>query len=467
MIWAALMAAAVPYRAALIVGVSVGFDGGAPLQFADDDAARYFELLSTRVDEARILTVLDPDSQKLFPDVASVAGAPTLLALDESLSELKTRAELARSDGKRTELLFVYVGHGRVRGGEGEVKLLDGSVERHALHEKVLAAKSFDRVHVIVDACSAYHFVNARGDEDVDRAFESFLTSETLGAHPTAGAALATSGEGPTHEWSEIRGGLFSHEVRSGLLGAADADVDGLVTYYELEAFLAAANLGVPAPLGRPRVWVRAPAVELHAALAPTVRSGPAVSFEADVEGHFLVIDDRGLRHAELHREPGRVGRVTLDARRSYVVVGPTGRVVARSKAGESVHVSSSATDFGEWRHERGTESLPAIFAEPFGQRFLGGYAAGLATISDSSVSAPYPWLSWVAFGVGVVALSGSVWQGIQATSEHTRYLEAHDGDERDRLAESVATKRGWAVGLGLTAGLGLVTGIVSLVAEP
>src|SRR5882672_12570123 len=76
---------------------------------------------------------------------------------------------------------------------------------------------------------------------------------------PNVGVFLSTSAEGESFEWSEIQSGVFSHVVRSGLLGAADADGDGIVSYLELAAFVATATADVANPNMRPHVFSRGP----------------------------------------------------------------------------------------------------------------------------------------------------------------------------------------------------------------
>src|SRR5690606_15812874 len=87
--------------------------------------------------------------------------------------------------------------------------------------------------------------------EDAARALSSRL--------PNVGVFLSTSADGEAFEWSEIQSGIFSHVVRSGLLGAADANADGSVSYVELAAFVDTATSEVPNPLMRPQVFARGP----------------------------------------------------------------------------------------------------------------------------------------------------------------------------------------------------------------
>jgi hypothetical protein len=388
-----------PFRAAVVVGVNEAFDDSqADLRYADDDAARYAELLAGQVEHLELLTVLDAESQELFPEAARQARLPDAAGLDAALTRLRALADGARALGRRAELYFVYVGHGRVRGGEGEVRLLGGALSRTHLTEAVLADRHFDRKHLMVDACSAYLLVNARGESDaeVDAAFERFLEGQTLDRFPDVGAVLATSGAGPTHEWSRYQGGVFSHELRSALTGAADADDDGKVGYGEVEAFLAAANLEVPALKGRPKVFVRAPRIERAAALVELDAQLPALELPAELAGHYVLEDARGLRYAELHKEAGFVMALRLQPERAYALLSGDGAELLRipEPAGRTrLRLPLEPVPARGW--DRGGEALPGqvrdappgAFASPYGPRFRGRLLGAVAGRAERGAS--------------------------------------------------------------------------------
>ncbi|MBI2378949.1 MAG: hypothetical protein HYV07_33450 [Deltaproteobacteria bacterium] len=454
--------AADPFRAAVIVGVGEPFEGTPPLVYADDDAARFAELFGPRSDALELLAVLDAETQLIFPDAAKLSRVPSRAELDAAMGRVSERARVARASGKRTELTFVYVGHGRAAGGEGEVRLFEGALSRRDLHAVVLSAGAFDRIHVIVDACDAYHFVNARGDTaaEAERAFDRFLESETLSAHPASGAVLATSGSGPTHEWSRLRGGIFSHEVRSGLIGGADADGDGEVSYEELDGFLRAANLDVPASLGRTSVWVRAPAIERNARLSKRVEAR-SIIFGASVVGRFVVYDDRGLRYSELNKAKGLEVSLGLVPGHEYDVVNDRGRIVAKVPADRAVLLSEPLVDLGEWPHERGGAELPPIFSRAYGPEFLAGFRARAELLEPrAEVVERSRWPAWLTVGASALALSGAVWQGAAAAHSHSLYQSTPSAAERDAYAEDVRSERGWAIGLGVAAAAGAVVSV-------
>lgn len=461
-----------PFRAAVVVGVNEAFEDSQPaLQYADDDAARYAELLSAHMDHLELLTVLDTDSQAQFVQTSRIARVPSVQGLSEALQRVRDRAKSARTLGRRTELYFVYIGHGRVRGGVGEVRLRDGHLDRVTLTREVLKDTAFDRKHLVVDACSAYLLVNARGEAepDVEAAFEQFFEAQTLDNYPDVGAVLATSGVGPTHEWSRYQGGVFSHELRSALTGAADADGDGRVEYTEVEAFLAAANLEVPALKGRPRVFVQSPRIERAAALLKLEPSQPQLELPAGLSGHYILEDGRGLRYAELNKEPGYVMTVRLLPAQSYALLASDGAQLLRLKAPEGLtRLSLPLVPQPSDGWARGETAPPGVFASPFGPRFAAGFRAQWQASLPGPpglVSQPpdAAWLKPTAGGglmvAGAVALALSIWQGRVAAAHFRDYENAFSDGTRDAAQAAASAARVRTAALAVGAGLGLLGG--------
>jgi hypothetical protein len=130
-----------------------------------------------------------------------------------------------------------------------------------------------------------------------------FLSAEELTRYPNTGVILAASSEAETQEWSRWESGIFSHELRSGLLGGADADGDGRVTYAEAAAFVEAANSAVDVPRARLRVFSRPPSMRADVALleASAFRGSPQLEVDAEHAGKYYIEDSRGVRVADLH----------------------------------------------------------------------------------------------------------------------------------------------------------------------
>lgn len=245
---------------AVVVGNNKSLGRRRPdLHYADDDAARYFEILQTLAPErVTLLADFDRDTQRLFPNAQLKATPPKRRSLDAAGQRLATEVGAARAAGYDTELYFVFAGHGDVARGEGFLELLDGKFRASDL-KAWLRAIPFTRAHVILDSCNSFFMLGVRKpggrhfatSEDAARALAAQL--------PNVGVFLSTSAEGEAFEWSEIQSGIFSHVVRSGLMGAADANADGVVSYTELAAFVDTATAGVRNPNMRPRVFARGP----------------------------------------------------------------------------------------------------------------------------------------------------------------------------------------------------------------
>jgi hypothetical protein len=379
------LAAAAPVAApvrvhAIVVGVNKSpEDGVAPLQFADDDAARYAELFATSdAADVRALIELDADEAR-FPSVASSVRAPTTADLTRAFDESFAALAADRKAGIDGDLVFVYVGHGAVdEHGEGWVTLLDGKLTRSALF--ALLDKSPARYnHVIVDACSAWALMN-RGAAAPAEVVAHMLDQSTLASHQTTGVVLATSGDRATHEWGRVGGGVFSHELLSALAGAADVDGDGFVRYDEIGAFLEAANAEVADPRAHVAAFVRAPALAVDRPLW-RLSSSPHLSFSAGV-GHAVVVDARGVIIAELNEGSEVPVELALPGRAPFIVETAAGDRTTEG-AGDppwsfdqlpapveekDIHARSAISS----ALERG------LFQTPFGLSFVKGYRAGL-----------------------------------------------------------------------------------------
>src|SRR4029077_6440133 len=118
------------------------------------------------------------------------------------------------------------------------------------------------------------------------------------------GFVLASSSGGATHEWEEFQGGIFSHEVRSGLLGGADTNGDGRITYAELTAFVRVANQPVRNDRYRPEILARAPSNGDDVLLDLGDALGGKVRFAAGLVGRHVLEDGLGVRWADVHPGP-------------------------------------------------------------------------------------------------------------------------------------------------------------------
>ena len=303
----------VVHRYALIIGYNGSADPTrAALRYADDDAARFFELLAPMVEEAHLLTRFDETSQRIFPATVATARPPTRAQTKSAMQQLRVRMEADADEGISSELYFYYAGHGDVVDGEGSITLADGRMTRSDLRQWVLEDSPATVTHLIIDACKAYFLVAGRGPGGQrEPAAHSFASPEITAG---VGYVLSTSNDADAHEWSAISGGVFSHEVRSALLGAADVDGDGSVDYDELAAFVAVANEPIEYPRFRPQYYVQAPSDRRSARVwtASRLSGAGAAVLDPGESGRVSITDERGLRYADAHKAAGVPLRIVL-----------------------------------------------------------------------------------------------------------------------------------------------------------
>jgi hypothetical protein len=292
-----------PARAtfALIVGVNQSVDPELPaLNYADDDAAQYLDLFRALGARTYLLSRLDDNTKRLHPQAAAEAQLPRRQAFEAELARLAADVAQAHARHLATSLYFVYAGHGNVRDGEGYLSLEDERLTAADLERLLLQRVAADQVHFIIDACYSSYLAFGRGPGGQRRPARGFSALAGLGRYKQLGLLLSTSSARESHEWEGFQSGVFSHEVRSGLYGAADADHDGQVSYREIAAFVERANAAIPNERFRPDIYARPPATTTQLLdLRPGL--GRRIEIDGSKHGHYLLEDSGGVRIAELN----------------------------------------------------------------------------------------------------------------------------------------------------------------------
>ncbi len=287
---------------ALVVGVNQPIDPGPPkLLYADDDAILFHKLFSQ---VGRSLLLIAPDAATLRLHGALQARTPTRANLKLAVDELLALVEASRRRGERPQLYFVYSGHGDVRNNEGYLSLEDDRFTSRDLAELILSRSRAAANHVIVDACKSYFIIRERRAGGArEPAPPGFHRTQTLlDRFPQTGFLLSTTSAASSHEWEEFQAGIFSHEVRSGLLGAADINRDGRVSYNEIRAFIEVANSAIRNERYRPNIFVRPPRADGAAALYALRRGTvPALIVPRAKAGRYFLEDANGVRLADMH----------------------------------------------------------------------------------------------------------------------------------------------------------------------
>ena len=446
------------------------------LRYADDDGARFYEMFEMFAKRVVIHTVLDPESQNLHPEVARVSRVPHTSEVKSSLYSVFDDIREAKKNRRRTELFFVFIGHGSAReNGEGIMHFLDRGFSRSDLFQEVIAPSPADINHIIVDACNAFLFVAGRGSESVneriDRAVEQYLARETIRLHPNTGFLLSTSAATEVHEWSGFRAGIFSHEIRSALLGGADVDSDGAITYNEVHAFLQAANGRVRDPRAKIQPWVTPPAVRLQAPLVDQSRLPTSLSrvrVGGALAGRWFVEDERGVRVADVHVANDGPVNILLSPKRDHILRGKNKEISLKS----SILANMDAEKLSQQdiavrpRSTVATSFRVDLFAIPFGRAFFDGFKVSPPSFSLGTEIPKYRpnktvrhWVGASIIASGIVALgAGGLFAYLAQESADSYRVSVGLPSEVNKLRDQARERE-------LTANILLGTGIAAVAA--
>ena len=366
-------------RLALVVGSNEALDQDLDaLRFADDDALRTAGLLGMVSDDVRVLVRPDRETMALNKDLgwAAPSREAVLSAIDDMV-EVGIKRSVA---GEDITLYFAYSGHGNYDAeGRGYLHLEDGRLTlRDLFHRLVVPTEGLCEVILIVDACNAGFLVSARG---VAKRRPAGPTTLRMEDYDHVGLILAASSAGEVREWGRYLSGIFSHQVRSGLLGGADLDGDGRILFTELAAFVAAANDAVVNPIYRLSPYIRAPLGDPDHPVIDYRDAHPHTRVRVDIKGarRLVLTDDELVRYADLHIEDGFAPVVRLPGDGTWwfrvgdneiqVEAGTDEELsLAAQPTAERAHVSAKGVDSYLQRH---------LFEIPFGSDFAGEYLGG------------------------------------------------------------------------------------------
>ena len=468
---AALTAAApavAPKTFAIVVGTNAAPDDTRRnLRFADDDAARYYQLFRTAGADVRLLTSFDGESQAVFADLVDRAIRPNRANFVRVVDEVLAKVERAWSEGQQTVLYFYYAGHGQLIDDEGSITLIDGPLNRRDFRSLFLARSRATLTHVIVDACKSYFFVAGRGGLRREAYGRGFAGPEI---RDNVGYVLSTSNDADSHEWAAFGGGIVSHEVRSALVGGADANGDGAVDYRELAAFVRVANEAVPVARYRPNIYIQPPDSRRAAPVfSPRPSADTArVSVDLPGAGRLIVHDGRGVRYADVHKAAGEAISLTLGApfphrlqwgARTYLVPRPARRGAALKLTDLPFTETSTLVSARGDIHEAFTH----LFTTPFDRDVVRGFRLAEDRVDTILRSAPVPEKSvWVPALVGSSAVILGTGIALTVLAADAR-VDSRAGPQADRpaaadRANAFQYSAGAAYAVGATA---LVAGLV------
>ena len=457
-----------------------------PLRFADDDAIAFAEFAAETVHEVHLLTVPDADTRRRLGDSLPATRPPTLGELRVAVADVRQAIDEDASTQTKSVVYVYYSGHGSSGDSEREaaLALADGALTRSVLYDEVLAMLSGASVHLFVDACHAEAVVRARDAEaqvvpttDEDR--RGYALTQTLSRFPNVGAVLATASSAQAHEWEAYLGGVFTHELLSGLRGAADVNGDGRIEYSELAAFLAAANGAVRDPRARLEPLVQAPVYDPRQPIVDRLRrANVAVLDVRGIDGSALFVeDDRGDRLADVRPESGYGLRLSLPANRTWYVHTVRGEAEVRPASGQLVSLERLAfhAQRSDGRGRLESALHEGLFARPFGWAYYRGFVdavPGMTAVPWSST----PWNSrvepgerrdplrawiWASAGASAALAAGAITFGVLALRDKHDYDASPYEVPSSAAASRYARDTGVAYALGSGAVLGAVAAVV------
>lgn len=443
-----------------------------PLRFADDDAIRYHELFQHVASTEELFVVPDEATQRLYPHIAP--RQPRRADILTAFEQLRERVRADRASGHSSAVYVVYSGHGQTdRDGTGFVHLADGHLTTRDLYGELFARLEGVPIVLIVDACNAALLVQSRGGPERRRVHRPVMRLEN---YPHVGVVLSSSGAGEVHEWGRYLSGVFSHEVRSALVGPGDLDGDGRVTFVELATYVAAANEHVVNPEVRLNPYIRPPLdfPELPIVDFAQARFPTQLIVESDgLQGY--VVDEALVRHADFHFTAGRQFSVALthDDRRWFIVQGDVEREI-RPGAHGNIRVSSipprEKTSLGK-RGALGQYFEESLFQSPLGDGFTRDFLT--ETYPANIVVERYIDRPWYRSGLGWGLVGASVALAGTGAGFHAAALDFEDVASGAETASRRATANARVRDYGLTSqvlyGVGaasLVGGIIAFVLD-
>jgi hypothetical protein len=358
------------------------------LRFADDDAIAFYTFLRPLAEYGALLTIPDADSRLRFSAEVNEARPPSLAELRSVVKQVGQLIDADLQAGREPSVLFFYSGHGTADDGDGpaSLTLIDGRLTREVLYDEVLAALPARYIHLFIDACHAEAVVRPRDLQakvvDLgDREVTAYAERATLARFPNVGAVIASSSTSVAHEWDAYGSGVFTHEILSGLRGAADVNGDDRVEYSELAAFVAAANREVGDPRAHLHAVVAPPRINPRVALVDLGRLPRAGRLQGRPAGlgELYLEDASGQRLVDLRAEAGFAVKLAVPADRTLFIRRRADEAEARLRPGQVLAFEQLAFRPLASR-DRGaltTALRNGLFATPFGPLYYRGFADG------------------------------------------------------------------------------------------
>lgn len=375
---AALAASAQPdgiftRRLALLVGANKGGPERPELRYAVDDARAVGRVLED------MGGVLPGDARYLEdPDRSALLGAIRSLAAD---------VDKARRTSRRVEAIFYFSGH-----SDEEALFLGQERMPYAELKGLITALAADVRIAILDSCASGALTLPKGV--IKR--PPFLMDMAYDMRGTAFVASSSASE-PAQESGRLGRSFFTHNLVSGMRGAADMNLDGRITLNEAYQF---AFDGTIVQTERTMAGAQHPSRHIQMSgtgdvVITEIRKSEAVLvLDAGFSGRVFVHDSAGNLLVELNKPAGREVAIGLGAGGYRVfVVGGSGALEARARLEDGKSCVLRRDDFVRAARVpatvRGTAAPPPVSwgraAGRFGWRLE--LSGGLAAIDPADLN--------------------------------------------------------------------------------
>jgi hypothetical protein len=218
----AVTALAETQKFAVVLGNNQGHNPRAGLRYAEQDARKFYQVLTE-------LGGFSPDHTVLLLNADAARTRQALRQVESRLSEYKKKS------GNQTLLVLFYSGH-----AEGQwLELGDSSLHFSEL-SRFLRSSSADVRLAFLDSCQSGQLIAAKGGHR-GAGFDIRVTDEIT----STGYAMITSSayDELSQESAELRGAYFTHYLVSALRGAGDSSGDGKITLDEAYRYVYAHTL--------------------------------------------------------------------------------------------------------------------------------------------------------------------------------------------------------------------------------
>lgn len=265
-------------RFALVIGNNIGAPEDRPLKWAETDARRVHRLFTELggVDEPR----------------ARLLAGEAPKAVELAIARLSGEVAEARRRGERTEVFVYYSGHG----DSASLHLGDDKLPRASL-QAWLQAVPADVVLTFIDACrtGAVRSGAARGLSHAPAFDVRFARQAGLEGRVVIESAGADE---VAQESDDLEGGFFTHQLLTGLRGAADSDGDKRVSVAEAYRYAYHRTLSSSFTAEAAQHPSMSAEFEGEGELVVTSleRSGARLRLQPDLSGELLIVDDGTAR---------------------------------------------------------------------------------------------------------------------------------------------------------------------------